>query len=405
MFKFIHTADLHIDSYPSIYKPDERWQKRFSESTKKSFGKIINLAIENSVDFIAIGGDLFDAPTPSINGRLFLRKQFLKLKDENIKVYIAAGNHDTLSNDFFKDVESIGNVYLFDSDTPSVYHIEKNGIKLDLYGISFKEQHTEKDLSQLIIEKSQSNNSNNLKIALLHCSMDRLSNYAPCSLNKLINSNIDIWLLGHIHKKQILSRQPLIIYPGNIQGRDINEDEEKGAYLISIKNNSIDYEFLQTANIIFKRIDLEYDFDKTFMAWIYDEIDKLSQKYTDKQYIFRIRLNGYLSKKQMDKVNMDDLMDGINENAADNILIEKIENNLNIEMPDDEYILKEQSTRSIFLEEYNKIIGNKQKIDVELLKDERAIKNIVNDLEYDSEIFKKAKALALSHLTQSENSL
>ncbi len=406
MLKFIHTADLHIDSYPSLYKSDERWQKRFSESTKKSFEKIINLAIKNGVDFITIGGDLFDAPTPSINGRLFLRKQFLKLKDENINVYIVAGNHDTLSNDFFKDVESIGNVYLFDADIPSVYHIKKNGVKLDLYGISFKEQHTERDLSQAIIEKSQNNNSNNLKIALLHCSMDRLSNkdsvYAPCALNNLINSNIDIWLLGHIHKRQILSRQPLIIYSGNIQGRDINEDGEKGAYLISIKNNDIDYEFLPTADIIFKRIDLEYRPNKTFMAWIYDEIDKLSQKYIDKQYIFRIRLNGYLNKKEIDKIDMDDLMDSINENAEDNILIEKIENNLNIEMPDDEHILKEQSTRSIFLEEYNKIISNGQKIDVELLKDKRVIKNIIGNLEYDNEIFKKAKALALSHLTQYE---
>jgi len=324
-------------------------------------------------------------------------------------VYIAAGNHDTLSNDFFKDAKSIGNVYLFDSATPSVYHIEKNGIKFDLYGISFKEQHTKKDLSQAIIEKSKNSNSNSLKIALLHCSMDRLSNkdniYAPCSLNKLINSNIDIWLLGHIHKNEILSKQPLIIYPGNIQGRDINEDGKKGAYLISIKENGIDYKFLQTANIIFKRIDLEYDSDETFIAWIYDKMDELSQQYTGKQYILRINLNGQLSKEEIDNINEEELADSLNENIADNILVEKIENNLNIEIPDDEYILKEQSTRSIFLEEYNKIVGNKQKLNVELLKDKRAIKNIVGDLEYDSEIFKKAKALALSHLTQSENSL
>lgn len=420
MLKFIHTADLHIDSYPAVYKADKRRQKIFSESTKKSFEKIVDLAIENSADFITIGGDLFDAPTPSINGRLFLRKQFLKLKEKNIKIYISAGNHDTASNDFFKDAESIGNVYLFDSKEVSVYHIDGYDIKLDLYGISFKKQHTEKDLSQLIIKKAQNSSVNTLKIALLHCSMGKLSNkdnfYAPCTLNNLISSNIDIWLLGHIHKKQILNRQPLVIYPGNIQGRDINEDGEKGAYLISIdKNSGINYEFLPTAGIIFKKMDLEYNPDKTFTAWIYDEIDKLSQKYSDKQYIFRISLNGYLSKAQMDQVNINDLRDDLNENAADNILIEKIEDNLNTEIPNDEAILKEQSTRSIFLEEYNKISKNtntidsehlcKQHIDVELLKDKRTIKNIINDLEYDSEIFKRAKALALRHLTQAENDL
>ena len=55
-------------------------------------------------------------------------------------------------------------------------------------------------------------------------------------LHILMNSfkkDSDYWALGHIHKRQIVHEKPYIVYPGNIQGRQIKETGEKGCSLVT----------------------------------------------------------------------------------------------------------------------------------------------------------------------------
>ena len=40
----------------------------------------------------------------------------------------------------------------------------------------------------------------------------------PCSLTDLAEAAMDYWALGHIHKSQVLSEEPLVVYAGNPQG-------------------------------------------------------------------------------------------------------------------------------------------------------------------------------------------
>ena len=46
-------------------------------------------------------------------------------------------------------------------------------------------------------------------------------------------------LLGHVHKREIISDDPWIIFPGNIQGRHIRETGAKGATLVTIEDGHI----------------------------------------------------------------------------------------------------------------------------------------------------------------------
>ena len=41
----------------------------------------------------------------------------------------------------------------------------------------------------------------------------------PFRLMIYCEKDFDYWALGHIHKRTILSENPPIIYPGNIQGQ------------------------------------------------------------------------------------------------------------------------------------------------------------------------------------------
>ncbi len=46
----------------------------------------------------------------------------------------------------------------------------------------------------------------------------RNKNYAPFTWKDLKATGYNYWALGHIHQPQIVSEQPLIVYPGTPQG-------------------------------------------------------------------------------------------------------------------------------------------------------------------------------------------
>jgi DNA repair exonuclease SbcCD nuclease subunit len=74
-------------------------------------------------------------------------------------------------------------------------------------------------------------------IGLLHTSVDGREGhdrYAPCAIASLENRNYDYWALGHVHQREQLSPEPAIHFPGNIQGRHILENGEKGVLLVSV---------------------------------------------------------------------------------------------------------------------------------------------------------------------------
>ncbi len=95
--KFIHTADLHLDSpflgLKNHSLPDDLWEK-IHQSTFDSFQKIIDEAINDQVDFVLLVGDLFDREERSVAADAFLMAQLNRLKDHEIDAFISFGNHD-----------------------------------------------------------------------------------------------------------------------------------------------------------------------------------------------------------------------------------------------------------------------------------------------------------------------
>jgi DNA repair exonuclease SbcCD nuclease subunit len=81
-----------------------------------------------------------------------------------------------------------------------------------------------------------------LNIGLLHtCVNGRPGHdpYAPCALETLVNKGYDYWALGHVHQREILSRNPWIVFPGNLQGRHARETGAKGATLVTVNDGRI----------------------------------------------------------------------------------------------------------------------------------------------------------------------
>ena len=45
----------------------------------------------------------------------------------------------------------------------------------------------------------------------------------------------DYWALGHVHTREIVCQEPWVVFPGNIQGRNIRELNERGAMLVTVE--------------------------------------------------------------------------------------------------------------------------------------------------------------------------
>ena len=232
---------------------------RFRHSTNDAFIKIVDLCLSEHVDFLTIGGDTFDGVDRSLSAQILLRNQFERLHKADIPVIIVTGNHDPLS-DWIEGIKFSENVHLFAGNQVENISIKKNGnVPATIYGISYKISEVEENLSL----KFHSETRDAISIGMLHANVGSRTEhapYSPCTISDLKSCNMDVWLLGHIHTPEIICREPLILYPGNIQGRHINESGPRGCYLIKVdSDHKISYEFKPVQNIIWKSCDINIE--------------------------------------------------------------------------------------------------------------------------------------------------
>ena len=231
--KFIHTADIHLDSplrgltrYPGAPAEEIRG------ATREALKNLVKLAIDESVDFVIIAGDVYDGDWRDYNTGLFFVEQMLRLDRANIPVYLLKGNHDAKCQ-ITKFLELPKNVHEFDTKKPNTFTIEP--LKVALHGQGY---HTQAVLENLAIAYPPPRDGY-FNIGVLHTSAtgrEGHENYAPCGLADLLAKNYDYWALGHVHNREILNESPYIIFSGNLQGRHIRETGEKGCTIVSVDN-------------------------------------------------------------------------------------------------------------------------------------------------------------------------
>ena len=254
--KFIHTADLHLDTpFRGLQLEDREILKKIRNSTFEAFKNIVDIAIKQEVDFVVISGDLYDSEVQSVNAQLFLTEQFTRLKKDNINIYVVLVNHDyersQVGNFEFPD-----NVFIFPSQVKSFYHNAKDGTKVELVGMSYPSRWVNDD----VVKNYPSKHSDiDYTIGILHGSLKKGydDNYSPFTKDELLSKGYDYWALGHIHQRQILNENPYIIYPGVPQGRSIKESDLKGFYLVEYNKHDTEVNFLPSNVIEWDKIDVD----------------------------------------------------------------------------------------------------------------------------------------------------
>lgn len=297
-FRFLHAADLHLDTpFSGMSGVPDRLRAYLRESTFAAFDHLIELAIQEEVDFVVISGDIYDAADSSLRAQLRLREGWDKLGKHGIPVYFIRGNHDPLSSrrlrlalpphvkEFGAEAESITAVRRRDGEPVAV-----------VTGISYKTAAVSDNLS---LQYHRQPDSSLYHIALLHANVDGQEGhdaYAPCSLADLRASGYDYWALGHIHKRQILCEAPWVVYPGNLQGRSLKETGPKGCYIVDVKDNGeAELSFRRLEQILWLEMQIPIDGLETEEAWktrVEERLEELREEEAGKITVVRLVFTG-----------------------------------------------------------------------------------------------------------------
>jgi len=228
--KFIHTADIHLDSPLSgLAAYQDAPAELLRTVTRDAFTRLVDVAIEEAVDFMVIAGDLYDGNWKDYNTGHFFCREMGRLNKAGIAVYLLYGNHDAES-EMTKKLSLPANVHSFDSRKASSFRIE--ALKVALHGRSYKEAATLDNLASSYPVPM----AGWLNIGVLHTALGGYAahaNYAPCTLAELVAKGYQYWALGHVHEHAILQKDPWVVFPGNLQGRHIRETGARGAVLVS----------------------------------------------------------------------------------------------------------------------------------------------------------------------------
>lgn len=253
--RFIHAADLHLDSpFKGMTGLPSKRLNELRESTFTAFNRLVEHAYQTRPDFILIVGDLYDGEDRSLRAQQKFLEGMQRLNDADIPVFITYGNHDHLGGNWTR-FEMPPNVHEFKDEIEEV-SLNIRGQEVVLHGFSYPKRHVREEMVHRFPVAAD---PHAFHIGLLHGSVagdESHAVYAPFTLTDLQSKQYDYWALGHIHTRQQISVDPPVVYPGNIQGRHRNETGEKGFYEVELSKTDTTLSFIPTSAVHFGQLQL-----------------------------------------------------------------------------------------------------------------------------------------------------
>jgi len=234
--KFVHAADLHVDSpMRGLDRYEGAPVARLRTATRRALENLVALCIEEKAAFLLLAGDVFDGSWKDYSTGLFFAAQMTRLREARVPVVIVRGNHDAASA-ITKALPLPDNVHELGSRKAESFEL-KNA-EVVIHGQSFAQRATTDDLAARYPDALRGV----LNVGLLHTCLDGREGherYAPTSLETMRAKGYDYWALGHVHAREVLSREPWIVFPGNLQGRHARETGAKGASVVTVEDGSV----------------------------------------------------------------------------------------------------------------------------------------------------------------------
>jgi exonuclease SbcD len=234
--KFVHAADLHLDSpLRGLARYEGAPLEKVRGATRRAFENLVDLCLEEGANFLLLAGDVYDGSWKDYSTGLFFAAQLSRLRVADIPVVLLRGNHDAASQ-ITKHLKLPDNVHEMSVTAPESFEIP--ALDVCVHGQGFATKAVTDDLASRYPKARR----DAFNIGLLHTSVEGREgheNYAPCRVETLVHKGYDYWALGHVHQREVLARDPYIVFPGNLQGRHVRETGPKGATLVTVDNGRI----------------------------------------------------------------------------------------------------------------------------------------------------------------------
>lgn len=222
MVKFIHAADIHLDS--AFRALDTRQAMGLRREQRETLFRLADYVNGHGIRLVLLAGDVFD------NGGYQETREALAeaLGRMKARVLVAPGNHDCLRpGGPWQSEDWPENVHVFPSASMTALDLPEWNVTV--YGAAF----TAPEQARSLLAGFSAPQDGRIRIGLLHGEVDPPeARYNPIRREEIENSGLDYLALGHIHKR----RDPwtvgrtLCAWPGCLEGRGFDELGEKGFY-------------------------------------------------------------------------------------------------------------------------------------------------------------------------------
>lgn len=257
--KILCTADIHIGRRPS------RLPVRIDSgvfSSARAWGAVVEKAIVEEVDLVAVAGDLVDQANRFYEAVGPVEAGVRKLAAHGIRTVAVAGNHD---HDILPEIAARLDPHHFtllgrggqwervtlENDGRPLLHVD---------GWSFPSAwHSDDPLRgyrRLPADGVP-------VLGLLHTDLDQPgSRHAPVDRAALQALPVGFWLLGHVHRgaRHDLPGTPSLLYPGSPQAMDPGETGAHGAWLVEVDaSGRFGARHLPLSGVRYETVDVDLD--------------------------------------------------------------------------------------------------------------------------------------------------
>ena len=325
--RLVHFADLHlgVETYGHL-NPQTGLNTRF-EDFLSSLDEVVDYALENKVDLVLFCGDAYKSREPSQTQQREFAKRISRLSRNNIPIFLLTGNHDlpnaigkATTIEIFNTLE-VKNVYV--ANRPDIHLIQTKSGTIQVASVPWLRRSAlltrdetknltleelnrrwEEKLTAIIASHVQKLNPDLPSILAAHLwvtgarvgseELEVIGQEPALMLSNLAHPAFDYIALGHIHKHQVLSSNPPVVYPGSLERLDFGEEgDEKGFYLVEIEDKGgrreVSFEFHQVRARCFStiKVDIESQLDPT--KTVLDALEREKERIKDA--IVRLRIS------------------------------------------------------------------------------------------------------------------
>ena len=290
--KFIHTADIHLDSKIETLPAEKSKIRR--EEVVHAFERLADYATENGVTAVIIAGDMFDTPRVTLKTRGRIIQAITK--NSGVDFLYLSGNHD--DDNFIDKADDLpDNLKVFKDEWTAFRYgnVVISGIKL--VGANFK-----------MVCDTLNLNKDDINIVTLHGQTYFYEKNAEnIALGALKDKNIDYLALGHVHaySEGDIDHRGRYTYSGSLEGRGFDETGVRGFVVVNVEDGKVNTEYVKSSVRELYEHEYSVEGQTDWYAVREDVINTLTAKYPSQSVVRVILVGGRSTDFEIDKTNLE----------------------------------------------------------------------------------------------------